>query len=68
MTGLVMPAQAELTLHVNRATMEHSAHLAPLSTTDIHAAEAQLRAELGFPAALAERDHHPGQSGSRGFQ
>ena len=49
-----MPAQAELTLHVNRATMEHSAHLAPLSTTDIHAAEAQLRAELGFPAALAE--------------
>ena len=63
-----MPAQAELTLHVNRATMEHSAHLAPLSTTDIHAAEAQLRAELSFSAALAELNHHPGQSGSRGFQ
>jgi len=63
-----MPAQAVLILHGNRAPMEHPAHLAPLSTTDIHAAEAQLRAELGFPAALAERDHHSGQSGSRGFQ
>ena len=59
-----MPAQAVLILHGNRAPMEHPAHLAPLSTTDIHAAEAQLRAELGFPAALAERDYHPGQSGS----
>ena len=28
----------------------------------------QIRAEMGFPAALAERDYHPGQSGSRGFQ
>ena len=34
----------------------------------VQAAEAQIRAEMGFPAALAERDYHPGQSGSRGFQ
>ena len=49
-----MPAQAVLILHENRAPMEHSAHLAPLSTTNVQAAEAQIRAEMGFPAALAE--------------
>ena len=63
-----MPAQAVLILHENRSHVVHSAHAAPVSTTDIHAAEAHLRAELGCPAALVERDYHPGQSGSRGFQ
>ena len=48
--------------------MEHSAHLAPLLATDVHAAEAQIRAEMGFPAALAELYYHTGQSGSHGFQ
>ena len=68
MTGPIMLAQAVLILLKNRALMEHSAHLAPLLTTNVHAAEAHLRLEMGFPAALAERDYHPGQSGSRGFQ
>ena len=68
MTVPIMPAQAVLILHENRAHVVHSAHAAPLSTTDIHAAEAQLRAELGFPAALAERNYHPGQYSSHGSQ
>ena len=65
----IIPAWPVLILLENRAPMEHSAHLAPLSATNVQAAEAQIRAEMGFPAALAERDYHPGQSrGSRGFQ
>ena len=64
----IMPAWPVLILLENRAPMEQSAHLAPSSTTNVQAAEAQIRAEMGFPAALAERDYHPGQSGSRGFQ
>ena len=64
----IMPAWPVLILLENRAPMEQSAHLAPLSATNVQAAEAQIRAEMGFPAALAERDYHPGQSGSRGFQ
>ena len=63
-----MPAWAVLILLQNRAPMEHSAHLAPLSATNVQAAEAQIRGEMGFPAALVEQDYHPGQSGSRGFQ
>ena len=68
MIRLIMPAWAVLILLQNRAPMEHSAHLAPLSATNVQAAEAQIRGEMGFPAALAEQDYHPGQSGSRGFQ
>ena len=68
MTTPIMPAQAVLILFEDRTPMEHSAHLAHLLATDVHAAEAQIRAEMGFPAAMAERDYHPGQSGSRGFQ
>ena len=63
----IMPAWPVLILLENRAPMEHSAHLAPSSTTNVQAAEAQIRAEMGFPAALAERDYHPGQSSSCSF-
>ena len=68
MTRPIMLAQAVLILLQNRALMEHSAHLAPLLTTNVHAAEAHVHAEMGFPAALAERGYRPGQPGSRGFQ
>ena len=68
MIRLIMPAWAVLILLQNRAPMEHSAHLAPLSATNVQAAEAQIRGEMGFPAALAEPGYHPGQSTSRGFQ
>ena len=68
MTTPIMPAQAVLILFEDRTPMEHSAHLAPLLATDVHAAEAQIRAEMGFPAALAELYYHTGQSGSHGFQ
>ena len=54
-----MPAWAVLILLQNRAPMEHSAHLAPSSTTNVQAAEVQIRAEMGFPAALAERTITP---------
>ena len=64
----IMPAWPVLILLEDRALMEQSAHVAPLSATDVQAAETHIRAEMGFPAALAERDYHPGQSGSRGFQ
>ena len=68
MTTPIMPAQAVLILFEDRTPMEHSAHLAPLLATNVHAAEAHVHAEMGFPAALAERDYRPGQPGSRGFQ
>ena len=68
MTGPIMLAQAVLILLKNRALMEHSAHLAPLLTTNVHAAEAHLRLEMGFPAALAEPGYHTGQFSGRGFQ
>ena len=63
-----MPAQAVLILLEDRTLMVYSAHVAPLSATSVQAAEAQVRAEMGFPAALAEPGYHTGQSTSRGFQ
>ena len=64
----IMPTQAVIISLEDRTLMVYSAHVAPLSATRVQAAEAQVRAEMGFPAALAELDHHPGQSTSRGFQ
>ena len=63
-----MPAQAMLISLEDRTLIDHQAHLAPFLATNVQAAEAQIRKEMGFPAALAERDYHPAQSGSRGFQ
>ena len=51
----------------DRTLMKHSAHVAPLSTTNVQAAEAQVRADMGFPAALAEPGYHTGQFSGRGF-
>ena len=64
----IMSAQAVLISLEDRTLMVHLDHVAPLLATDGQAAEAQVRAEMGFPAALAELDYHPGQSTSRGFQ
>ena len=64
----IMSARAVLISLEDRTLMVHLDHVAPLLATDGQAAEAQVRAEMGFPAALAEPGDHTGQSTSSGFQ
>ena len=64
----IMPTQAVLISLEDRTPMVHSPHVAPLSATAVQAAEAQVRAEMGFPAALVEPGYHTGQFSGHGFQ